>query len=209
MRASKRGGILYVINLFTSTWNICSAYAPQVSLGEEEKKKCWGVLDEVVRGVPSLEKIFIGGDFNGHIGSLPIGYADVHGGFGFGVRNDKGAALLDFAKAFGLVVVNSSFSKKKKHLVTFRSRVGRFRRDWWWNEEVKKKKVESKKTAYAKLVESKDEGEKQGLEERGGEKKLFRLAKAWEWKGRDLNQVKCIKGDDGRVLVEDALIKKR
>ncbi|KAF3648172.1 putative ankyrin repeat-containing protein-like [Capsicum annuum] len=39
--------------------------------------------------------------------------------------------------------------------------------------------------------------------------RLFRLAKARERMGRDLDQVKCIEGEDGRVLVEDALIKKR
>lgn len=36
---------------------------------------------------------------------------------------------------------------------------GRHRRDWWWNKEVKKK-VEIKKGAYIKLIESKDEEEK-------------------------------------------------
>ncbi|PHT62281.1 hypothetical protein T459_33855 [Capsicum annuum] len=42
-----------------------------------------------------------------------------------------------------------------------------------------------------------------------GKKRWFRLAKARERKGRDLDQVKCIKGEDGRVLVEDGHIKKR
>ncbi|XP_047258889.1 uncharacterized protein LOC124891123, partial [Capsicum annuum] len=99
------------------------AYAPQTGLDEEEKKRFWEVLDEVVRGVPSSEMIFIGGDFNGHIRSLSLGYDDVHGGFGFRDRNVEGTALLDFARAFGLVVVNFSFSKKEEHLVTFRSRL--------------------------------------------------------------------------------------
>ncbi|XP_047253584.1 uncharacterized protein LOC124887715 [Capsicum annuum] len=108
-----------------SSVNICSAYAPQEGLYEEEKKRFWERLDEVVRGVPSLEMIFIGGDFNGHIGSLPMGYDDMHGGFGFGDRNVEGAALLDVVRAFGFVVVNSSFSKKEEHLVTFRSRLAK------------------------------------------------------------------------------------
>ncbi|XP_047270555.1 uncharacterized protein LOC124899638 [Capsicum annuum] len=84
-----------------SSLNICSAYAPQVGLNEEEKRRFWEVLDEVVHDVPSLEKIFIGGNFSGHIGALLIGYGDVHRGFGFGDRNDAGATILDFARAFG------------------------------------------------------------------------------------------------------------
>ncbi|XP_047264321.1 uncharacterized protein LOC124896687 [Capsicum annuum] len=94
-----------------SSLNICCAYVPQAGLDEEEKKRFWEVLYEVVRGVPSLEMIFIGGDFSGHIG--------------FGDRNVEGDPLLDFARAFGLVVVNSSFLKKEEHLFTFCSRIAK------------------------------------------------------------------------------------
>ncbi|XP_047264216.1 uncharacterized protein LOC124896645 [Capsicum annuum] len=117
-----------------------------------------------------------------------------------------------------------------------RGRAGQHKENWWWNEEVKKK-VKSKKKAYVKYFESKDEYEKQmnrevynearkeaklavmaakttmfeslyaGLGEKDREKRLYRLAKAREQKGRDLNQVKCIRGD-GRVLVEDVQINK-
>ncbi|PHT45269.1 hypothetical protein CQW23_14427 [Capsicum baccatum] len=40
-------------------------------------------------------------------------------------RNDEGVTLLYFTWAFGLVVVNSNFSKKEVHLVTFRSSVAK------------------------------------------------------------------------------------
>ncbi|XP_059306307.1 uncharacterized protein LOC132057711 [Lycium ferocissimum] len=112
------------------TLNIISAYAPQAGLGEEEKRRFWEDLDEVVGGIPPTEKLFVGGDFNGHIGPISGGYDDVHGGFGFGARNGGGVALLDFARAFGLVIANSSFPKKEEHLVTFRSSVAKTQIDF-------------------------------------------------------------------------------
>uniref|UniRef100_A0A1S4CDG2 Craniofacial development protein 2-like n=1 Tax=Nicotiana tabacum TaxID=4097 RepID=A0A1S4CDG2_TOBAC len=80
-------------------------------------------LDEIVRQVLPAKKLFIGGDFNGHIGATAGGYGKVHGGFCFGERNGGGTSLLDFAKAFGLVIANSNFPKRKEHLVTFQNEV--------------------------------------------------------------------------------------
>ncbi|KAG5580516.1 hypothetical protein H5410_051143 [Solanum commersonii] len=76
------------------------------------------------------EKIVIGGDFNGHIGATSNGFDDVHGGFGFGERNGGGSSLLEFAKAFELVIANSCFPKKENHLVTFRSSVAKTQIDY-------------------------------------------------------------------------------
>ncbi|GKD61813.1 craniofacial development protein 2, partial [Tanacetum coccineum] len=103
------------------TVNVISAYAPQVGLSELEKKTFWDSLDKVVREFPTDQRLIVGGDLNGHIGATTEGYAGVHGGFGYGVRNEEGRALLDFAIAHDLVVVNSHFKKRDHHLVTFQS----------------------------------------------------------------------------------------
>ncbi|KAG5571748.1 hypothetical protein H5410_061514 [Solanum commersonii] len=112
------------------TLSVISAYAPQVGLDEETKKLFYEDLDEVVRGIPNTEKIVIGGDFNSHIGATSSGFDDVHGGFGVGERNGGGTSLLDFAKAFELVIANSCFSKKENHMVTFRSSVAKTQIDY-------------------------------------------------------------------------------
>ena len=98
--------------------NVVSVYAPQVGLPEDIKKLFWEDLDMVIQDVPRSEKLFIGGDFHGHIGADSVGYDTVHGGFGFGERNSGGVSVLDFAVAFDLLVVSSFFKKKEDHLVT-------------------------------------------------------------------------------------------
>nr|XP_016432449.1 PREDICTED: uncharacterized protein LOC107759093 [Nicotiana tabacum] len=112
------------------TLNIINAYAPQARLDEEVKRRFWKDLDEMVRCITHTEKLSIGGDFKRHIGATSGGYDDMHGGFGFGDRNGGGTSLLDFARAFDLVIVNSSFPKKREHLVIFRSSVAETQIDY-------------------------------------------------------------------------------
>ncbi|XP_075108839.1 uncharacterized protein LOC107822112 [Nicotiana tabacum] len=99
-------------------------------LDEKVKRRFWEALYEVVRGILPKEKVFIGGDFNGHIGPSTGGYGEVHGGFDFGDRNGSSTSLLDFVRAFELVIVNSMFPKREEHLITFRSMVAKTQIDY-------------------------------------------------------------------------------
>jgi hypothetical protein len=102
-------------------FNVISAYAPEIGLNESIKKQFWEQLDALVSSVPISEKLFIGGELNGHVGSTRVGFDGVHWGFGYGSRNQEGEGILNFALAYDLFVANTLFRKRVSHLVTFSS----------------------------------------------------------------------------------------
>ena len=75
----------------------------------------------MVRVVPSSEKLFVGGNLNGHVGTSSAGFEVVHVGFRYGSRNQEGEKVLDFAIASDLMIANTFFRKRQSHLVTFSS----------------------------------------------------------------------------------------
>jgi hypothetical protein len=81
----------------------------------------WEELDALVSSVPNSEKLFIGGNLNGHIGSTRVGFDGVHESFRYGSRNQEGEGILNFALAYNLIVTNTLFRKSVSHLVTFSS----------------------------------------------------------------------------------------
>jgi len=115
---------------------------------------------------------------------------------------------------------------------------GRNSGTWWWDEEVREI-VKEKQKAYVALSSCTSEEEKgvkeaaykvakklakkavaiaknkayerlyRRLETKEGEKDVFRLARVREKKTRDLGCVRCIKGEDGQVLVEESEIRER
>lgn len=98
-----------------------SVYAPQFGCDDVVKDKFWRDFDAVVMSIPESEELYIGGDFNGHVGRMNGGYERVHGGWGFGSMNQDGEALLQAASAFDLAIVNTFFEKRDQHLITYKS----------------------------------------------------------------------------------------
>ena len=65
-----------------------------------------------MQDIPSREKLFIGGDLNGHVETNRYGFDSVHGGFNFGERNESGNSILDFALSYDLILANTWFRKR-------------------------------------------------------------------------------------------------
>ena len=74
-------------------WEVVSCYCPQAGRSVNEKEEFHELMDKIV----TSEKVLVGGDFNGHVGS------DM-GGFGKGLH-----------------LMNTCFQKRKSLLITFRS----------------------------------------------------------------------------------------
>ena len=74
-----------------------------------------------MRGVPKEEKTIIGDDLSGHVGREVNGYRGVHGGYGFGEINNEGKSIIDFVMAYGLIIINTRFKKRDKHLITYKN----------------------------------------------------------------------------------------
>ncbi|KAL5131500.1 LINE-1 retrotransposable element ORF2 protein [Glycine soja] len=303
-------------------------------------------MEGVLQDIPQGEKVFLGGDLNGHVGSVARGFEGVHGGFGLGEMNGEGKSILEFSEALDLSIANTWFKKREEHLITYKSggtcsqidfflirksdrkyclnckvipgeslttqhrvlvmdvrirdrakrrsplvaprikwwhlkgeKQGIFQQkiwegwcgqsqgsandmwnkmsqeiikvaketlgesrgfgprgkeSWWWNENVQSKvrvkkecfkewsrcrnsetwdkykiaRNETKKAVSEARAQAFD-GLYQALGTRDGERSIYRLAKGRERKTRDLDQVKCVKDEEGKVLVHEKDIKER
>jgi hypothetical protein len=101
--------------------NVVSAYAPQMGCAQEEKDSFWKSFDSAMQGIEREEKVVIGGDLNGRVGKVRGGYERIHGGCGYGDRNEEGGEVLRFAEAYDMALVNTYFKKPERHLITFKS----------------------------------------------------------------------------------------
>ena len=98
---------------------IISTYAPQQGLSDDAKEKLYADLILHTSKVDKKEVIILDGDMNGHVGKTTAGYEDVHGGFGYGVRNAEGERILEFGFALDMVVFNTLFNKRSSRLRLF------------------------------------------------------------------------------------------
>ena len=101
-----------------TTTTVISAYAPQSGLTEEQKDRFYEDLLQITSKTNDGDFIIMAGDFNGHVGQHHDGHKEVHGGHGYGTRNEEGSRLLECCDANDLTICNTNFKKPTSHLIT-------------------------------------------------------------------------------------------
>uniref|UniRef100_A0A914W7K1 Endonuclease/exonuclease/phosphatase domain-containing protein n=1 Tax=Plectus sambesii TaxID=2011161 RepID=A0A914W7K1_9BILA len=109
-----------IVDIGTLRLRVFSAYAPQTGRDEDEKDQFWQELQDHISSCPEEDLLLLCGDLNGHVGSARDGY-NCHGNNGYGMCNDDGGGILDFAEASNLVISNTFFKKRTSHLITYTS----------------------------------------------------------------------------------------
>ena len=71
--------------------------------------------------IPRNERIVVGADLKGHVEEGNNGDEECMGRHGLEKRNNKGQAVVDFAKRRELAITNTYFVKKPAHKVTYSS----------------------------------------------------------------------------------------
>ena len=91
-------------------------------MSAEEKDTFYERVFSVVASVPEEEMLVLSDDFNGYVGNHSAGCKGVHGGSGYGMRNQDRLRILDFCVANKLETTNTFFLKNKSKLITFSSK---------------------------------------------------------------------------------------
>ncbi|KAE8672387.1 hypothetical protein F3Y22_tig00111842pilonHSYRG00069 [Hibiscus syriacus] len=190
--------------------NVLSVYAPHIDLEEGEKRCFWDQLDDVLRSIPEDQRVFIGGDFNGHIGSATDGLYAMGGALIGGLNLVN---LGSFGRTYMERQLMTLGVRKvgKKPLDYRQGRSRRIKNRGGGTTKFKIRYTEEKREAKKTVAKAKDkvyEEMYKRLDTKEGQKDIFRLAKSRENRKNDLGSIRFIKDNNGVLLVKDHDIKR-
>ena len=98
---------------------IISAYAPTLGHSDEDKERFYSSLSDIIKGVPSSQKLLLLGDFNARVGRDSSSWENVIGRHGVGRENSNGTMLLSLCSQHNLIVTNTIFQQATRHKTTW------------------------------------------------------------------------------------------
>ncbi|BHF80935.1 hypothetical protein SprV_0702406400 [Sparganum proliferum] len=104
---------------------IVAVYAPTSAAEQRDKEAFYSQLQALVERLPRRDLLIVAGDWNGRTGPGDPTTSHLLGRFGLGSRCENGERLLNFADRNRLLVTNTCFQHRKKHLLTWYSNDGR------------------------------------------------------------------------------------
>ncbi|BHF76049.1 hypothetical protein SprV_0501914700 [Sparganum proliferum] len=104
--------------------SIVSVYAPTSAAEQRDKEAFYSQLQALVERLPRHDLLIVAGDWNGRTGPGDPTTSHLLGRFGLGSRWENGERLLNFADRNRLLVTNTCFQHRKKHLLTWYSNDG-------------------------------------------------------------------------------------
>ncbi|BHF83424.1 hypothetical protein SprV_0902656600 [Sparganum proliferum] len=105
--------------------SIVAVYAPTSVAEQRDKEAFYSQLQALVERLPRRDLLIVAGDWNGRTGPGDPTTSHLLGRFGLGSRCENGERLLNFADRNRLLVTNTCFQHRKKHLLTWYSNDGR------------------------------------------------------------------------------------
>nr|VZI36954.1 unnamed protein product [Spirometra erinaceieuropaei] len=105
--------------------SIVAVYSPTSAAEQRDKEAFYSQLQALVERLPRRDLLIVAGDWNGRTGPGDSTTSHLLGRFGLGSRCENGERLLNFADRNRLLVTNTCFQHRKKHLLTWYSNDGR------------------------------------------------------------------------------------
>nr|VZI49150.1 unnamed protein product [Spirometra erinaceieuropaei] len=105
--------------------SIVAVYAPTSAAEQRDKEAFYSQLQALVERLPRRDLLIVAGVWNGRTGPGDPTTSHVLGRFGLGSPCENGDRLLNFADQNRLLVTNTCFQHRKKHLLTWYSNDGR------------------------------------------------------------------------------------
>ncbi|BHF85885.1 hypothetical protein SprV_1002905900 [Sparganum proliferum] len=104
--------------------SIVSVYAPASAAEQRDKEEFYSQLQALFDRLPRRDFLIVAGDWSGRTGPSDPTTSHLLSRFGLGSRCESGERLLNFADRNRLLVTNTCFQHRKKHLLTWYSNDG-------------------------------------------------------------------------------------